>query len=659
MPKTEEKAYDASSMRVLKGLEPVRERPGMYTRPESPAHIIQEVVDNAADEALAGYAKSIDVEFAADGSIIIADDGRGIPVDLHPEERVPAVTLAFTRLHAGGKFDKKTGGAYAFSGGLHGVGVAVTTALSHRVRVEVSRNSKLYEVEFTDGGRQIGDVKVIGSSERNGTKVQVWPDSKYFDSPTIPRNDFAKLLQSKAVLLPGVTFSMTVDGVRKTWFYEKGMQEFLEEMAGDQDLVAPMYVGEKFQAPSVDGESEASFAPGEGASYAFAWYPDGGVPSPSFVNLIPTKDGGTHVQGLRAGVFEAVKNFIEHRALMPKGIKLTQDDVAGRMAFVLSAKVLDPQFQGQVKDRLNSREAHKLVLQSVKDPFEVWLNNHVEAGTAIADLCIKQAMARSKQGEKIAKRKSSGVVMLPGKLTDCEDTTDNEVFLVEGDSAGGSAKMARNKENQAVLPLRGKVLNTWEVDQNRLFANTEIHDISVAIGVDPHTLESDPAVVLKNLRYSRIMTMTDADVDGAHIQVLLLTLFYRHFPLLITHLKVYIVQPPLYRIDVASGGKNRPAQRLYALDEGEKQSLMAKLAREKVPESRIEVGRFKGLGEMSAEQLKETAMHPDKRRAFPVYWNPETAAATKNTFNLLMAGNQSGGRRQWLSEMGATVDADL
>jgi topoisomerase-4 subunit B len=652
--------YDESSFRVLKGLEPVRERPGMYTRTDSPAHIIQEVIDNAADEALGGHAKHLHVLLHLDGSITVTDDGRGIPVGLHPDEKIPVVVLAFTRLHAGGKFDKSSGNsAYAFSGGLHGVGVAVTNALSQRVSVEVRREGKIWGIEFSEGGEKVGALESLGSCGRHsGTRVRVWPDPKYFDAPRVPPAELERLLRSKAVLLPGVTVRLDIeqnDGTQtsKTWTYPNGLAGYLTELAGAAEAAAPLYAAEKYaDADHVD------FASGEGASWAIGWHTDA-VPSESYVNLIPTVAGGTHESGLRAGVFEAVKSFIEHRALLPRGVKLQQDDVCSRMAFVLSARILDPQFQGQVKEKLNSREAVKLVSSMVRDPFEIWLNQHVEAGKAIAELSIKQALARQKNSQKVEKRKQSGVAVLPGKLSDCESTdiAENELFLVEGDSAGGSAKMARNKETQAILPLRGKVLNSWEVEPGRLFANNEIHDIAVALGIDPHTEDSAPD--LSNLRYGRIIIMSDADVDGAHIQTLLLTLFYRHFPALIHHGHIYIAQPPLYRIDVPASGKKRPARRLYALDEGELQAIKDRLVKEGIRDEAIEVGRFKGLGEMNPDQLRETAMAPATRRVLPVLERNATGDKTRILFNLLMGKGEAAGRRAWMEENGHRVEADI
>ena len=652
--------YDESSFRVLKGLEPVRERPGMYTRTDSPAHIIQEVIDNSADEALGGHAKNLHVLLHLDGSITVTDDGRGIPVGLHPDEKIPVVVLAFTRLHAGGKFDKSTGNsAYAFSGGLHGVGVAVTNALSTRVSVEVRREGKIWAIDFSGGGEKISALTDMGSCGRqSGTRVRVWPDPKYFDTPKVPPAELERLLRSKAVLLPGVKVRLDIeqaDGslTSKTWSYPTGLAGYLEEQAGNAEAVAPLYAAEKY----ADAD-HADFAAGEGAAWALGWHLDA-VASESYVNLIPTVAGGTHEAGLRAGVFDAVKSFIEHRALLPRGVKLQQDDVCARMAYVLSARILDPQFQGQVKEKLNSREAVKLVSSMIRDPFEIWLNQHVEAGKAIAELSIKQALARQKNSQKVEKRKQSGVAVLPGKLSDCESTdiAENELFLVEGDSAGGSAKMARNKETQAILPLRGKVLNSWEVEAGRLFANNEIHDIAVALGIDPHTANAIPD--LSNLRYGKLIIMSDADVDGAHIQTLLLTLFYRHFPALIRNGHIYIAQPPLYRIDVPASGKKRPARRLYALDEGELVAIKDRLIKEGIREDAVEVGRFKGLGEMNPDQLRETAMALATRRVLPVVDLPGAAEATLKLFNLLMGKGEASSRRAWMEENGHLVEADL
>lgn len=654
------KQYDESSFRVLKGLEPVRERPGMYTRTDSPAHIIQEVIDNAADEALAGFAKKIHVTLHQDGSVTVADDGRGIPVGLHPEEGVPVVVLAYTRLHAGGKFDKREGNsAYAFSGGLHGVGVSVTNALSTRIEVEVKRDGKIHRIDFADGGETISPVRIEGDCGRQtGTRVRVWPDGKYFESPRVPMNELERLLRSKAVLLSGVAVRLDIEqasgpALTKTWSYPEGLAGYLKELAGDVEPVAPIFTAEKYA-----GKDDPTFAPGEGAAWALAWF-ESAVPSESYVNLIPTVNGGTHESGLRAGVFEAMKSFIDHHTLLPRGVKLQQEDVCGRMSFVLSARLLDPQFQGQVKEKLNSREAVKLVSSQLRDPFEIWLNNHVEAGKAIAELSIKQALARQKSAQKVEKKKTSGVAVLPGKLSDCEseDIADNELFLVEGDSAGGSAKMARNKETQAILPLRGKVQNAWEIDPDRLFANAEIHDIAVALGVDAHKADSE--VDLSGLRYGKVVIMSDADVDGAHIQTLLLTLFFRHFPKLIERGHVYVAQPPLYRVDVPAQGKKRPPRRLYALDEGELAAIRDRLEKEGFKPDAIEIGRFKGLGEMNPDQLRETTMDPATRRVLPVKVRSGALQDTLKMFTLLMGKGEASGRRAWMEEKGDSVEADV
>uniref|UniRef100_UPI00257CD23B DNA topoisomerase IV subunit B n=1 Tax=Thauera sp. TaxID=1905334 RepID=UPI00257CD23B len=549
--------------------------------------------------------------------------------------------------------------AYAFSGGLHGVGVSVTNALSTRIEVEVKRDGKIHRIDFADGGETISPVRIEGDCGRQtGTRVRVWPDGKYFESPRVPMNELERLLRSKAVLLSGVAVRLDIEqasgpALTKTWSYPEGLAGYLKELAGDVEPVAPIFTAEKYA-----GKDDATFAPGEGAAWALAWF-ESAVPSESYVNLIPTVNGGTHESGLRAGVFEAMKSFIDHHTLLPRGVKLQQEDVCGRMSFVLSARLLDPQFQGQVKEKLNSREAVKLVSSQLRDPFEIWLNNHVEAGKAIAELSIKQALARQKSAQKVEKKKTSGVAVLPGKLSDCEseDIADNELFLVEGDSAGGSAKMARNKETQAILPLRGKVQNAWEIDPDRLFANAEIHDIAVALGVDAHKADSEPD--LSGLRYGKVVIMSDADVDGAHIQTLLLTLFFRHFPKLIERGHVYVAQPPLYRVDVPAQGKKRPPRRLYALDEGELAAIRDRLEKEGFKPDAIEIGRFKGLGEMNPDQLRETTMDPATRRVLPVKVRSGALQDTLKMFTLLMGKGEASGRRAWMEEKGDSVEADV
>ena len=650
-------SYGESSIRVLKGLEPVKQRPGMYTRTDNPLHIIQEVIDNAADEALAGFGKRIAVTLHTDGSISVEDDGRGIPFGLHPEEQVPVVEIVFTRLHAGGKFDKGSGGAYSFSGGLHGVGVSVTNALSTRLQVTVYREKQVAQLAFS-GGDVIEPLTVrpLASGERkNGTTARAWPDPKYFESAELPRSELMHTLRSKAVLMPGVTMTLTTEktGETLTWLYKGGLRDYLTQ-ALHTDPIIPLFEGEQF---ATGGETE-NFAEGEGAAWCVAFTEEGASMRESYVNLIPTVAGGTHEAGLKDGLFNAIKGFIEMHSLMPKGVKLMPDDVFSRASFVLSAKVLDPQFQGQTKERLNSRDALRLVTTYVKPSLELWLNQHVDYGKKLAELVIKQAQARQKAGQKVEKKKGSGVAVLPGKLTDCEsrDLSLNEVFLVEGDSAGGSAKMGRNKETQAILPLRGKVLNAWEVERDRLFANNEIHDISVAIGVDPHGPNDSPD--LSGLRYGKVCILSDADVDGSHIQVLLLTLFFKHFPKLIETGHIYIARPPLFRVDAPARGK-KPAAKLYALDEGELTATLDKLRKEGCREGTWSISRFKGLGEMNAEQLWDTTLNPDTRRLLPVAYGVPGFDLTTVSFNKLMGKGEAASRRELMELHGDEVEIDI
>jgi len=653
-------AYSEASIKVLKGLEPVKQRPGMYTRTENPLHIIQEVIDNASDEALGGYGRQIVVTLHADGAVSVDDDGRGIPFGLHPEEGVPVVEIVFTRLHAGGKFDKAAGGAYTFSGGLHGVGVSVTNALSRRLDVTVWRDGKMAQLGFAHGdvARPLVVEAAARGDKKSGTRVTAWPDPKYFDSPQLPLGELQRLLRSKAVLLPGVEVVLINEknGERQSWRYEDGLRGYLlEGLAGAETLI-PLFEGDRAADSSRNGEE--SFADGEGAAWVVAWSEEGPLLRESYVNLIPTPAGGTHEAGLRDGLFQAVKSFVELHNLQPKGVKLLAEDVFARVSFVLSAKVLDPQFQGQIKERLNSRDAVRLVSSFTKPALELWLNQHVEHGKKLAELVIKQAQARTRAGQKVEKRKSSGVAVLPGKLTDCESTdiSRNELFLVEGDSAGGSAKMGRDKEFQAILPLRGKVLNTWETERDRLFANNEVHDIAVAIGVDPHG--RDDQVDLSNLRYGKICILSDADVDGSHIQVLLLTLFFRHFPQLIERGNVCVARPPLFRVDAPARGK-KAAQKLYALDQGELEAILDKLRKDGVRETQWSISRFKGLGEMSAEQLWETTMNPDTRRLMPVQLGELDTDATIGMMNMLMGKGEAAARRSWLEERGNLVEVDI
>ena len=649
-------AYSEGSIRVLKGLEPVKQRPGMYTRTDNPLHVIQEVLDNAADEALAGHGKKIKVILHSDGSVTIDDDGRGIPFGMHPEEKAPVIELVFTRLHAGGKFDKGKGGAYSFSGGLHGVGVSVTNALAKRLEATSYREGAVAHLVFQGGDvtQKLSIRPLVEGERKSGTSVRVWPDGKYFESSVLPMGDLSHLLRSKAVLMPGVTVTLFNEKTKETqtWLYKGGLRDYLTQSL-NADPVIPLFEGEGF----ADANSD-SFAEGEGAAWCVAFTEDGHPVRESYVNLIPTSAGGTHESGLRDGLFNAVKSFIEMHALLPKGVKLLPEDVFARASYVLSAKVLDPQFQGQIKERLNSRDAVRLVSGYVRPALELWLNQHVDYGKKLAELAIKAAQTRQRAGQKVEKRKSSGVAVLPGKLTDCEsrDLAYNEVFLVEGDSAGGSAKMGRDKENQAILPLRGKVLNTWEVDRDRLFANTEIHDISVAIGVDPHGPNDTPD--FSGLRYGKVCILSDADVDGSHIQVLLLTLFFRHFPKLIEAGHVYVARPPLFRVDAPARGK-KPASKAYALDEGEMGAILDKLRKEGVREGAWSISRFKGLGEMNAEQLWDTTLNPDTRRLLPVALGSIDFAATEALITKLMGKGEAAARRELMELHGDSVEIDV
>jgi topoisomerase-4 subunit B len=650
-------SYGEASIRVLKGLEPVKQRPGMYTRTDNPLHVIQEVIDNAADEALAGFGKRIAVTLHTDGSVTVDDDGRGIPFGLHPQEQVPVVEIVFTRLHAGGKFDKGSGGAYSFSGGLHGVGVSVTNALARRLQVSVWRDGQSASLAFSGG--DVIEPLVVRPAERGerkqGTSVRAWPDAKYFESTELPRAELTHLLRSKAVLMPGVTVTLTTEktGETLTWLYKGGLRDYLSQGLAADPLV-PLFEGEGYAGA---GDSE-TFAEGEGVAWVLAFTEEGNVLRESYVNLIPTVAGGTHESGLKDGLFGAIKSFIDLHSLLPKGVKLMPEDVFSRASFVLSAKVLDPQFQGQTKERLNSRDALRLVSQFTRPPLELWLNQHVEFGKKLAELVIKQAQTRQRASQKVEKRKGSGVAVLPGKLTDCEsrDLLLNEVFLVEGDSAGGSAKMGRDKETQAILPLRGKVLNAWEVERDRLFANNEIHDISVAIGVDPHGPNDSPD--FSGLRYGKVCILSDADVDGSHIQVLLLTLFFRHFPKLIERGHVYIAKPPLFRVDAPARGK-KPAAKFYALDQGEQDATLDRLRKEGAKEGSWSISRFKGLGEMSAEQLWETTLNPETRRLLPVAWGVLTFDETVGSFTKLMGKGEAASRRELMELHGDSVDVDV
>ncbi len=658
---TKSNIYGEASIRVLKGLEPVKQRPGMYTRTESPLHVVQEVIDNAADEALAGHATAIDVAVHADGSVSVDDDGRGIPTGLHPEEQVSVIEIVFTRLHAGGKFDKGGSSAYSFSGGLHGVGVSVTNALATRLEVTVWRAGQAATMAFSGGDvvDKLAMRKAASGERKSGTRVRVWPDPKYFESADLPRPELTHLLRSKAVLMPGIKVSLTVEKAgraepeRQEWLYAAGLADYLMQTLA-ADPVIPLFEG----AHHADGRESEDVAKGEGASWCVAFTEDGNAVRESYVNLIPTVAGGTHESGLKDGLFTAVKGFIDMHSLLPKGVKLMPEDVFSRASFVLSAKVLDPQFQGQIKERLNSREALRLVSNCVRPAFELWLNQHVEHGKKLADLVIRQAQTRQRASQKVEKRRGSGVAVLPGKLTDCEsrDLALNELFLVEGDSAGGSAKMGRDKETQAILPLRGKVLNSWEVERDRLFANNEIHDIAVAVGVDPHGADDTPD--FSGLRYGKVCILSDADVDGSHIQVLLLTLFFRHFPKLIERGHIYVAKPPLFRVDAPARGK-KPAAKIYALDDDELRATLDRLKKEGARDGSWSVSRFKGLGEMNAEQLWDTTLNPETRRLLPIGFGAAGFAATTLSLTRLMGKGEAQARRDLMELRGDAVEVDV
>jgi len=643
--------YTASDIQVLKGLEPIQKRPDMYTRTESPTHAIQEVIDNASDEAQNGYAKHVGVVFHGDGSVTVEDDGRGIPVDIHPTEGVPAVQVIFTVPHSGGKFD---GGSYKISGGLHGIGVTVTNALSTRLEVDIRRDGRAHRIVFAEGA-VLEPLKAVERCDTRvtGTRVRTWPNSRFFYSPKVRKSEIQHLLQVRSAMLPGVRFTLLDEetGERQEWHYPNGLSDYLSVVLPQDGFISPVFAGERY-VQGVDN----GFADGEGASWAVTWCEAGGG-GESFVNLIPTPQGGTHEAGLRTGLFESVRDFASHHGLLPSKITLQAEDVWKACRFVLSAKVKEPRFQGQTKDRLNNREVLKLIASRVKDPFDAWLNQNVDAGKRIAEMAIKSAVARAKSGKVFEKRKSSGVAVLPGKLTDCEssDPARTEIFLVEGDSAGGSAKMGRDRETQAILPLRGKVLNTWEIDRQSIFGNAEVHDIAVAMGIDPHDKDA-PDSVLDGLRYGKVIIMSDADVDGSHIQTLLLTLFLRHFPRLVDHGHVFVAQPPLYGIKV-SPHKGRPERRLYALDEAERDEMFSNLIEEGVPEGKLHAGRFKGLGEMNPEQLRETTMHPDTRRLLRVRL-PKDFAQAEAMFSMLMGKGAAGERRAWMEVKGDLAEVD-
>ena len=623
--------YDAASIEVLTGLDPVRKRPGMYTDTARPNHLAQEVIDNSVDEAIAGQAGRLSVIAHADGSLTVADDGRGMPVDVHPEEGIPGVELILTRLHAGGKFSQ---GTYRFSGGLHGVGVSVVNALSRRLEVRVKRGGSEYAMAF-EGGEKVAELAVAGSAGRRntGTAIRFWPDPRYFDSPKFSVPRLFHTLRAKAVLCPGlrVSFEDEATGEQAEWYYEDGLSDYLRDALGDAGTIPETpFVG------ALEGNTE-------GVDWAVVWLPEGGEgPAESYVNLIPTTLGGTHVNGFRTGLLEAVREYCEFRSLLPRGVKLAPEDVWEHCRYVLSVKMSEPQFTGQTKDRLSSRECAAFVSGVVKDAFSLWLGQHPDAGDRIAEIAIAGAQARMRASKRVVRKKVTSGPALPGKLADCtsQDLARTELFLVEGDSAGGSAKQARDREFQAVMPLRGKILNTWEVEPAQVLSSQEVHDIAVAVGVDPGSGD------LGGLRYGKVCILADADSDGAHIATLLCALFLRHFRALVLDDRVHVAMPPLYRIDV---GKDV----FYALDDDEKKGVLDRIAAEK-RKGKINVQRFKGLGEMNPLQLRETTIAPETRRLVRLTVTP--GDETDETVDMLLAKKRAADRRGWLERDGNLAD---
>ncbi|ETS33030.1 MULTISPECIES: DNA topoisomerase IV subunit B [Photorhabdus] len=627
-------SYNADAIEVLSGLEPVRRRPGMYTDTTRPNHLAQEVIDNSVDEALAGHAKHIEVILHSDQSLEIIDDGRGMPVDIHQEEGVSAVELILSRLHAGGKFSNKN---YQFSGGLHGVGISVVNALSKRIEVTVRRDSQVYQIAFENGDK-VQELVVIGScGKRNtGTSVHFWPDESFFDSPRFSVSRLTHLLKAKAVLCPGVeiVFKDKINDTEQKWCYADGLTDYL--MAAVNGLITlpqAAFVG------TFSGETEA-------VDWALLWLPEGGdLLTESYVNLIPTMQGGTHVNGLRQGLLDAMREFCEFRNILPRGVKLSADDIWDRCAYVLSVKMQDPQFAGQTKERLSSRKSAAFVSGVVKDAFSLWLNQNVQEAEQLAELAIASAQRRMRAAKKVVRKKLTSGPALPGKLADCtsQDLNLTELFLVEGDSAGGSAKQARDREYQAIMPLKGKILNTWEVSSDEVLASQEVHDISVAIGIDPDSND------LSQLRYGKVCILADADSDGLHIATLLCALFVRHFPTLVKNGHVYMAMPPLYRIDL---GK----EVYYALDEEEKIAVLDRLSRKR---GKPNVQRFKGLGEMNPLQLRETTLDPNTRRLVQLTINDENYQETFSVMDMLLAKKRSEDRRNWLQDKGDTVEIEV
>ena len=619
--------YDAADIEVLSGLDPVRRRPGMYTDTSRPNHLAHEVVDNSVDEAIAGHCKRIDVQLYRDGSLEVADDGRGMPVDKHPKEKIPGVELILTRLHAGAKFSGKN---YQYAGGLHGVGVSVVNALSKNLEVWIRRGGKEYNLSFK-GGKKIGKLDVVGKvgKQNTGTTIRFWPDSKYFDSEKFSVSQLIHLLRAKAVLCPGLKIRFQVEKPRQKleWQYEGGLEQYLIEELGDVEVLPARLFG-----GSMSGNREE-------VDWSVGWLTEGAQSvTESYVNLVPTAQGGTHVNGFRAGLTEAIREYCEFRSLLPRGLRIAPEDVWDRVCYVLSVKIEDPQFSGQTKERLSSRECAAFVSGVVKDEFGLWLNQHPDTGDRIAQRIIELAQRRLKASKKVVRKKIVSGPALPGKLADCRSSEPerSELFLVEGDSAGGSAKQARDREIQAILPLRGKILNTWEVDQSELLASQEVHNISLALGVEPGAAD------LSGLRYHKVCILADADSDGLHIATLICALFARHFPALVTEGRVFVAMPPLFRIDV---GKDV----FYALDDGEREGVLDRIKAEKI-KGVVNVTRFKGLGEMNPSQLRETTMAPETRRL--VQLTVEAKDKTEQVLDMLLAKKRSKDRRKWLETKG-------
>ncbi|MBS0438249.1 MAG: DNA topoisomerase IV subunit B [Proteobacteria bacterium] len=625
--------YNAADIEVLSGLEPVRRRPGMYTDTSRPNHLAQEVIDNSVDEALAGHAKTIEVIVHTDGSVEVSDDGRGMPVDIHPEEGIPGVELILTRLHAGGKFSNKN---YAFSGGLHGVGVSVVNALSSKVEVTIRRDGNVYRMDFKHGDRA-SELKTVGTvpKKQTGTTLRFWPEEKYFDTSKVLVSKLKHVLRAKAVLCAGLTVRLLDEatGEKDEWFYEDGLRDYLRSMlVGSEYLPSDLYLGTlKRDTGAVD--------------FALAWLPEGELTQESYVNLIPTIQGGTHVNGLRSGLTSALREFCEIRNLLPRGVKLAPEDVWDRLSFVLSVKMQDPQFSGQTKERLSSRDAAAFVENAAHDGFSLYLNQHVELGEKIAAIAIERASLRLKAEKQIVRKKITQGPALPGKLADCASTdlSRTELFLVEGDSAGGSAKQARDKDYQAILPLRGKILNTWEVDSGQVLASEEVHNLAIAIGCDPGKDD------ISGLRYGKVIVLADADSDGLHIATLLSALFLKHFPKLVREGHVFVAMPPLFRVDV---GK----QVFYCLDEAERDAMLQKIEREKM-KGIVHVTRFKGLGEMNPPQLRESAIHPDTRRL--VQLTVDNDDGTAPLMDMLLSKKRAGDRKEWLETKGDLASLEV